>query len=196
MRLRAGDRAIPFTGIDIRGAPIQLEDYARRKLLLSFNRLATCPLCNVRTYHLIQRYPWYREQGLEIVMLTDSTRETTVRYLGEMSPPFPLIADPQREIYQRYGVESSKLRMPLVGRRLPMYVEAAARRMLKPYRDGDITLLPADFLIGPDLLIQHAHYGRDYGDYLLFEAIDRFAAPDAPTTPKGAKAAQRRMTGQ
>jgi peroxiredoxin len=192
MRLRAGERAISFATRDVFGRPIQLADYAGRKLLLSFNRLATCPLCNVRMYHLIQRYPRYREQGLEIVLLTDSTLETTVRYLGQMSPPFPLIADPQREIYRSYGVETSKLRMALTWRRLPVYMEAAARGLLKPYRDGAITLLPADFLIGPDLVIQRAHYGRDYGDYLLFEAIDRFAASDGVMAPKGARA---RMAG-
>ncbi|HEX6123465.1 MAG TPA: redoxin domain-containing protein [Ktedonobacterales bacterium] len=193
MRLRAGERAIPFATRDIAGKPIQLEDYAGRKLLLSFNRLATCPLCNVRMYHLVQRYPQYRAQGLEIVLFTDSTPETTTRYLGPMAPPFPLIADPQRALYQLYGVESSKLRMPLTIRRLPVYAEAAVRRLLKPYRDGDITLLPADFLIGPDLVIQRAHYGRDYGDYLLFEVIDHFAAQGVATTPKGAR---HRTTGQ
>jgi peroxiredoxin len=197
MRLHAGERAIPFTMTDIRGTPIRLEDYAGRKLLLSFNRLATCPLCNVRTYHMIQRYPRYREQGLEILMFTDSTPETTAHYLGQPSPPFPLIADPLREIYRLYGMESSRTRMPLVWRRIPMYAEAAFRRLLKPYRDGDITLLPADFLIGPDLVIQRAHYGRDYGDYLLFEAIDRFAASDAAHAPHADQttmAPRRRMT--
>lgn len=39
---------------------------------------------------------------------------------------------------------------------------------------NDVTVLPADFLIGPDLVIQTAYYGKDIGDHLPLEEIYRF----------------------
>ena len=37
--------------------------------------------------------------------------------------------------------------------------------------------LPADFLIGSDLNIHKAYYGKDIGDRLSIEEIERFAEP-------------------
>ena len=33
-----------------------------------------------------------------------------------------------------------------------------------------------DFLIGPDLRIERAHYGRDAGDFLMFRELDAYVA--------------------
>ena len=42
--------------------------------------------------------------------------------------------------------------------------------------DGQPNLLPADFLLGPDLTIERAYYGRDIGDHLPFSEIEQFLA--------------------
>ncbi len=38
--------------------------------------------------------------------------------------------------------------------------------------EGAITQLPAEFLIGPDLTIERAYYGKDIGDHLPIPEID------------------------
>jgi len=40
--------------LDLYGRPVALEAYRGRNLLLSFNRAAPCPFCNVRAYHLVR----------------------------------------------------------------------------------------------------------------------------------------------
>jgi hypothetical protein len=40
--------------------------------------------------------------------------------------------------------------------------------------------MPADFLIAPQQTVQVAHYGRDSGDTLTFQAIER-ALPQLAT---------------
>jgi hypothetical protein len=40
--------------------------------------------------------------------------------------------------------------------------------------DGDLGLLPAEFLLTPELQIARAHYGKDTGDFLPFSDIDSF----------------------
>ena len=38
--------------------------------------------------------------------------------------------------------------------------------------DGRKFRMPADFLLGPDLRIRSAHYGRDSGDFLMFSELE------------------------
>jgi hypothetical protein len=40
--------------------------------------------------------------------------------------------------------------------------------------EGDKALIPADFLVGPDLIIEQAYYGNDIGDHLPLPEIDSF----------------------
>lgn len=45
-----------------------------------------------------------------------------------------------------------------------------------PHRmDGGLTVMPADFLIDENGVIQTAYYGKDAGDHLPFSRIKAFA---------------------
>lgn len=186
MRLRAGQFAPDFDVSDIYGRRVALERYRGRLTLLSFHRAAVCPLCNLRLAHLIRRAPAYRRAGMEIIAFFESSTVRAHYYLDRQRAPFPIIADPSREVYIRYGLESSFLgaawaRMTRWGG----YREAAQlgvggsvieniTRM-----DGRFGRLPGDFLVGPDGRIALTYYGRDAGDFLLFRDLERaaFGAP-------------------
>jgi len=182
MRLRTGQVAPSFQAIDIYGRRVALSHYRGTNLLLSFNRAAVCPLCNIRTWHLINRYVMYQRLGLHIIAFYESAPGRSHSYLDRLEAPFPIIADLERNIYSLYGLESSwlgavKARLTRWG----MYHEAASKRLggnvlQNMYQmDGRFGRLPADFLVGPDLRIRLAHYGQDAGDFLLFSSIDKFA---------------------
>src|SRR5262249_44469614 len=59
-----------------------------------------------------------------------------------------------------------------------VYREAARKRIGgNPYynikhMDGSFNRMPADFIIGPDMRIRFAHYGRDAGDFAMFSQLD------------------------
>ena len=38
--------------------------------------------------------------------------------------------------------------------------------------------IPADFLIGPNLIVQYAHYARYVTDHLPYEVIEQFIAQE------------------
>jgi thioredoxin-dependent peroxiredoxin len=183
MRLRPGQLAPDFAVRDIYGQPVQLSQYAGWKVLISFHRAAVCPLCNMRTYHMIERYPAYLRMGLAVISFWDSPPKQALSYLDRLRAPFPLIADREHGVYARYGLESS-LFGALWARltRNAVYREAAhkhlgARTPLDAVLAGrSLGRLPGDFLLGPDLRIVHAYYGRDSGDFLLFSEIDAFAS--------------------
>lgn len=186
MRLAVGQPAPQFAVKDIYGRPISLTDYAGTYLLVSFYRFAVCPLCNLRMWHLIRRYPDYQRRGLNILAFTESAPANAHGYLDRLQCPFPIVADLASRIYAQYGLETSPFGVvrALLGRQAA-YLEAARlniggwnlRRM-----DGSFTRLPADFIIAPDQRIGLAFYGRDSGDFLLFDELDAYlrAQPDRP----------------
>jgi peroxiredoxin len=181
MRLKAGQQAPGFVVEDIYGRPVALTDYAGRQLMLSFYRSAACPLCNVRTWHLINRYPMYQRLGLSMVAFFESSPQNTHTYLDRLQCPFPVVADIERQVYTLFGLESSWIGAVRGLMRRSVYREAASKG-LGAWRtldnvlalDGVKSRLPADFLIGPDLTIRRAYYGKDAGDFLLFSEIDSF----------------------
>lgn len=87
---------------------------------------------------------------------------------GELALPFPILADPGREVYKSYGVGGSLLALL----RPPSFAHfrQAMRQGLRPRwrdarRDG-IGGTPADFLIDPEGKIAKAHYGKSITDSL------------------------------
>jgi peroxiredoxin len=181
MRVKAGEPAPHFAVEDLYGRRVALHDFTGRMLLLAFYRAAVCPLCNLRTWHLVERYPEYRQRGLDIIVFVESSSEQTHKYFDRLRAPFPIVADVQRTVYQLYGLENSlpAALLPIVTR-LGAYIQAWSMRIGgNPVQnvfdmDGRMSSLPGDFLIGPDLRIHTAYYGRDAGDFLLFSEIDYF----------------------
>ncbi len=107
MRLKEGEKAINFTVTDLSGKTISLEDFKDKKILLSFYRYASCPLCNLRISQLIQQYNDLKKKGLVIIAFFQSPKESMLQYVGKQNVPFLLIPDPEREIYKLYRIEKS-----------------------------------------------------------------------------------------
>ncbi len=188
MKLRRGQMAPDFVVRDIFGRTVALADYRGSNVLVTFNRAAVCPLCNVRAYHLTRRYPTYQRFGLEIISFFESSPERAHVYLDRLQSPYPIIAGLEYSVYDDYGLDSSFLGglRALFGRR-SVYQEADRLRLGSGSNlienivrmDGKMSRLPGDFLIGPDGRIKLAFYGHDAGDFLLFRDLEiaAFGAP-------------------
>lgn len=178
MKLEIGQPAPRFTVEDIYGTPITLEQYHQRKLLLSFYRSPSCPLCSLRLHYLIQHYPHLQKKGLDILIFFEATIETVFQYAASQHPAFPLIADPDRKVFHRYHVEPNWLGLRGM-LRIGDYYQAWQQKVGGKMTNGAIAMIPADFLIGPNLVIQLAHYGNDIGDHLHVRDIEHFAETTA-----------------
>lgn len=181
-RITEGERACAFRTMDIAGHVVDLADYSGRHVLLSFFRFASCPFCNLRVHRMIERYAAYRDAGMEIIAVFESLRETMLQYVaGRMDAPFPLIADPEDHLYRLFGLEKSwgKFAMAYLNPRTAAKRarDAAAAGFGKGFWPGKIDAaphrMPADFLIGPDMVVRKAWYGTYPGDHLPFEMIER-----------------------
>jgi hypothetical protein len=62
-------------------------------------------------HRMSQRYPAYRDQGLEMIAIFESPSETMRRYVGQQHTPFPIIGHPGNRLYRLYGLEKSWQRL-------------------------------------------------------------------------------------
>jgi peroxiredoxin len=112
-----------------------------------------------------------KEIYLHPVAVFQSPKESILKYVGKQSIPFPVIADPERMLYQLYGIESSCSGFIKGSLRLASVTSALMKGFFPGKMEGIKSMVPADFLIGPDLTVQLAYYGRDIGDHLPIKKI-------------------------
>jgi len=174
MRRRAGELAPRFAVEDIDGETIDLLAYRDRRILLAFFRYGGCPLCNLRMAFLTGTWTQWSERGLVVIAVFESPRQRLLETVASAPVPFPVIPDPSRELYRLYGVSPSTWGTVRGALRFGVFREAFRRGFRVGRADGLVTQLPAEFLIGPEGKIQIAYYGRDIGDHLPIEEIDRW----------------------
>src|SRR5436190_19094575 len=152
MRLKPGDKAIPFSVETLAGQTFSLEQFAGKPLLLMFYRYASCPMCNLRLRDFAQHFPRLQARGLEVVAFFHSPARSIRANAGKRHYPFPLVADPDFKVYRSYGVETSWPRF-LLSMALPSFYVEWIRSMRYGFWGGvdwQMGKMPADFLIGPD----------------------------------------------
>lgn len=172
-RLQANDRAPELVTRDFLGAPVDLQSLRGHKVMRSFYRYASCPLCNLRMRDLIRGYGAWAEQGLRMIAVFQSPASSIATYVGRQDAPFPIVADPAMVLYRRYRVEQRWTAMLT-----PSVLLNAARAMkagMLPGRvEGPANRIPADFLIREDGVIDVAYYGADAGDHVPLEQLERW----------------------
>lgn len=173
-RLVAGQKAPDFSITDIKGKTHKPEDYRGRYLLLSLYRYASCPFCNLRISQVMQRADVFKTQGLDILAVFQSPEVKIRQYVGKQHPPFSIVPDPDRTLYSTYRLETSWLGMlKAMIFRMGDMMKAFGKGFGPGTMEGEKNRLPADFLIGPDGTIIEAYYGKDIGDHMPFETIER-----------------------
>lgn len=178
MRIARGQQAPAFEVSDVNGHAVRLEDFSSDHVLLSFSRWAACPLCNLRIQLLTQRYPDLQTQGLRIISFFESSPKSILSHEIRQNAPFPLIGDPERKVYDQYGLELSWAKaiktffLPSVYKLIPKL--PTTERGFPKRRDGKLARMPADFLLRPGLEVAHAHYGSHMGDHIPLKTVHDF----------------------
>lgn len=174
-QLKKGNNAPTFTIVDAKGETIQLENFRGKKVFLAFFRYASCPVCNFRMNEIIQNYEAIQAKGYVFIAVFESSNTTLQDYLKETEVPFPIIGDPSLELYKKYGVKKSFWRM------IGSMFNKKTRNNLKEgkvlvkgknlKRDGNMSRIPADFLIDENGVVTKAYYGTTIADHLPLETI-------------------------
>ncbi|PIN95017.1 alkyl hydroperoxide reductase [Candidatus Pacearchaeota archaeon CG10_big_fil_rev_8_21_14_0_10_30_48] len=173
-KLLKGQLANEFEAEDIEGKAISLKKYRGRKVMVSFFRYVACPLCNLRMHELITHYKKLHKKGLHIIALFQSPKEKILKYVGKQKLPFPIVPDPEKEIYKLYGVEESLFKSLKTIGKIEKFKEAKNLGFKGGESDGSKITVPADFLIDEKGIIKKVYYGRDISDHLPIEEIEEF----------------------
>ncbi len=175
--LMKGDEAPPFSAISLDGDSLDLKYFVGQRVLLVFFRYAGCVVCNFRAHELIEQYDTLRSRGIQVIGVFESREDLLRTYVADSEIPFPIISDHQSVLYKKYRVEKSYQKV-LKGlrKKTTKRQEKEGERLYngrKYKRDGALSRIPADFLIGSDGKIEIAYYGAYLGDHLplsrLFE---------------------------
>src|SRR5207248_4055966 len=102
-KARVGDAFPTLELATTSGQQVTIPDPAGDYIHLQLRRFAGCPICNLHLRSIVARYDEIRSQGIREVVVFHSTVTELAKYEKEL--PFPLIADPERQLYQRFGVE-------------------------------------------------------------------------------------------
>src|SRR5437764_11062028 len=139
------------------GELVTVPDPAGDYVHLQLRRFAGCPICNLHLRSIVTRHDEIRSQGIREVVVFHSTAVELTKHEAEL--PFPLIADPERALYRRLGVERRlrsllrprALRAAMAGQAAALRHKSTMRRALGPVTPtGGLLGPPADFLIAPD----------------------------------------------
>ncbi len=179
MRLVAPCKGLNFKTKDIFGNSFKLSDLAGKRIMLSFFRDAACPFCNYRIYELTQKYKEWNDAGMEVVVVFSDTDDKVRELVAKRPRPFTMICDPKLKLYDRYGVEKSK--MALFKAFFLNFGELwrGMRKGGKPTNNPHMTIVPADFLIDVNGEIVDLWYGQNTADHIPFERLINFASKES-----------------
>jgi len=173
-RLEEHSAAPPFSLSSLSGEIVSLGSYRGKKILLSLNRTADCPICNPHIQNLIEAYPRLQELGIEVIAIFNADLADLQNHVGRLLPPFPLLADPDAKVHDSYKLSKSFLGLMnpknMAQIRRGMKMEGTAMKM-----QNQLLTMPAQFLINPDLNIYKAHYNAYAADFLPLETIYAWA---------------------
>lgn len=144
---------------------------------IQFRRFSSCPICNLHIDTFINRHLELVQAGIQEVVVFHSTQEEMLKYGGDF--PFAMIADPQKQLYKSFGVESSILAVIN-----PVVWAPAVTGLIKfkqlPYEKGQSFFgLPADFLIAKTGEVLAVKYGNHADDHWEVDDVLQLALQSA-----------------
>ncbi|MEO1525993.1 MAG: peroxiredoxin-like family protein [Planctomycetota bacterium] len=129
---------------------------------LQFRRYSGCPICNLHLRSFVQRHGELVSRAVTEVVVFASNTETMLKHHAEV--PFAMVADPEKTLYQTFGVEQSATAIlhPIAffsAMKGTMLTGSKSRSRLESARG-----LPAEFLIDSGGGILSCNYGRHAAD--------------------------------
>jgi peroxiredoxin Q/BCP len=171
-----GNVAPDFSVHDVMGKTVTLSKFHPKSVLVVFLRYSGCPWCNLALHRLTMEYPLLKQNNCEIVAFIQSTPENVKENIYKRhakKPPFPIIADQKRVIYNKYGVQNSVTAAARSITKIPYWVHAVREHgFTQKALDGDFFLVPAMFLVsGHTGKILLASYSSSFYEHETFTAV-------------------------
>mmetsp|Transcript_40500 Transcript_40500/g.47402 ORF Transcript_40500/g.47402 Transcript_40500/m.47402 type:complete len:219 (+) Transcript_40500:176-832(+) len=179
MILKRGDNAPNFALKDINGMYHKLHSHKGRKVMLCFNRFASCPLCRMDMDYIIHHQEILSRAGIDIICVFPSPSRVMEHYLPQKSSSLTLLTDPSELTYKMFGVGKSAfaLCLSLMGVGWGKGISAYRRGYKSPPNTdihGAVSRLPAEFLIDEQGRVVDAFRAGTIGQFMPWERIEAF----------------------
>src|SRR5687768_5303179 len=102
--LEVGQDAPLFTGVDQNGNKVSLNDYKGKKVALYFYPEDDTPGCTAQACNLRDNYGLLKQNGYEVIGVSPDDTVSHQNFESKYNLPFTLLADPEHEIINKYGV--------------------------------------------------------------------------------------------
>lgn len=192
--LNFNQAAPDLTVLNPAGEAVQLSSlWAEKPLLLAFTRHFGCTQCKEMLSELVTGQERIAAAGLAIAVITQGTPQMTGEFAKTFAPGLRVLADPERKVYQAYGLERGNVFQTALNRRV---WQAVARAKQKGYQlelppaGQDAMQMSGIFIINPEGRIVLPYYYDDIADHppltLLLDGVlaTRWNAPfDGPIGP-------------
>jgi peroxiredoxin Q/BCP len=108
--VEAGKKAPAFSLKDQEGRTHKLADYAGRPLILYFYPKDDTPGCTKEACDFQQRLPRFSKGKAAVLGVSILDEASKARFATKYDVTFPLLADPNHEVAEKYGVWQKKSR--------------------------------------------------------------------------------------
>lgn len=102
--LETGTMAPDFTLQDQDGKEVSLSDFRGRKVVLYFYSKDNTAGCNKQACAYAENYPAFVEKGVTVIGVSKDTSAAHRKFADKFELPFILLADPEKEVLQKYDV--------------------------------------------------------------------------------------------
>ena len=96
-------------------------------------------------------------EGGEVIAISFESRQRLFQLSRQMQLPFPLLSDPERDVYRAYGLHSGRLSRVLAPGTIWAYMKLLAKGRLYHFRVSDFRQLGGDFVIDAEEIIRFEH---------------------------------------
>ena len=102
--LEIGKKAPDFKLKDQDGNERKLSDYKGKPLVLYFYPADDTPGCTKEACSFRDNFSTFRNQGIEVLGVSIDDEDSHTRFREKYNLPFTLLADPGKEVVNKYGV--------------------------------------------------------------------------------------------
>ena len=106
--LTVGTKAPDFTLNDQNGAEVRLSDFLGKKVVLYFYPKDNTPGCTRQACAFAGSYAAFKSQNVAVIGVSKDSVASHVKFAQKYELPFILLADPELEAIQAYGVWQEK----------------------------------------------------------------------------------------
>lgn len=106
--LQVGEKAPAFSGIDQDGNKISLGDFKGQKVVLYFYPGDDTPTCTIQACNLRDNYSLLKKKGFKVIGISPDDVKSHQKFRAKFNLRFTLIADPEHNLIDKYGVWGKK----------------------------------------------------------------------------------------